>query len=417
MDAVGINYKVAERLSGADFDGDTVLVIPNKDGRLKSTSALSELKGFDPKTQYPRYEGMPKLTEAGKQREMGDVSNLITDMTIQGAPHSEIARAVKHSMVVIDAEKHDLDYRTSAKDNGIAALKEKYQGRNENGRLAGASTIISRARSEVRVPERVERAASKGGRVDPNTGKIVYEETGGSYTKTWTTRTGQEQSKIVKKTTKVEALGLTDDAYTLTSGGSKQNPGTPMEAIYAEHSNRFKALANTARKEALATPNVKYSPSANKTYAQEVGTLKAKLNVALKNAPLERKAQLLANATLKQKRQANPDMTRADEKKVKSKALKDARHRTGADKQRINITPREWEAIQAGAVSHNFLTQVLRNTDTDVVKALATPRERTVMTDAKLARAKALFAAGYVQADIAAAMGIPVSTINDALKA
>lgn len=409
LDAVGINHKVAERLSGADFDGDTVLVIPNNQGKVKSTSPLAALKDYDPKKRYPGYEGIPKLDDAGKQRLMGDVSNLITDMTIQGAPHSEIARAVKHSMTVIDAEKHNLDWRTSAKENGIAELKEKYQGRRENGRLAGASTIISRAQSEVRVPERVERAASKGGRVDPNTGKIVYEETGATYTKTWTTKTGQERSKVIQKTTTSKALAEVDDAHKLSSG-------TPMESIYADHSNRFKALANTARKEALATPNVKYSPSANKTYAHEVSTLKAKLNVALKNAPLERKAQLLANATLKQKRQANPDMTKSDEKKVKGKALKDARHRTGADKQRIEITPREWEAIQAGAVSHNFLTQVLRNTDTDRVKELATPRARTVMTDTKMARARAMQAAGYTQADIAAAMGIPVSTINDALK-
>ena len=40
------------------------------------------------------------------QTEMGKISNLITDMTLKGATQDELARAVRHSMVVIDAEKH-----------------------------------------------------------------------------------------------------------------------------------------------------------------------------------------------------------------------------------------------------------------------------------------------------------------------
>ena len=48
---------------------------------------------------------------------MGDVSNLITDMTIKGANNDELARAVRHSMVVIDSEKHNLDVKASARDN------------------------------------------------------------------------------------------------------------------------------------------------------------------------------------------------------------------------------------------------------------------------------------------------------------
>lgn len=408
-DAVGINAKVASRLSGADFDGDTVLVIPNNQQKVKTSNPLSELKGFDPQASYPKYDGMPKLNDDGKQRLMGDVSNLITDMTIQGAPHNEIARAVKHSMVVIDAEKHNLNWRQSAKDNGIDQLKEKYQGRRENGRLAGASTIISRAQSTVRVPERVERAAAKGGRVDPNTGKIVYEETGATYTKRWTTKSGEDRSQTVARTTVSKALAEVDDAYKLSSG-------TPMEAIYADHSNKLKSMANQARKDSLATPNVEYLPSARKAYSKEVESLNSKLNVALRNAPLERKAQLLANDTVKQKLQANPDMTKSDKKKIKGMALEESRNRTGAKKQRVEITPSEWEAIQSGAVSQNFLSKVLRNTDTATIKQLATPRAATVMTDIKVARAKAMEAAGYTQADIAGALGIPVSTINGALK-
>ena len=59
-DAIGINKAVADRLSGADFDGDTVLVIPlSRAARaLKSTSPLEGLKDFDPKELYPEVEGM-----------------------------------------------------------------------------------------------------------------------------------------------------------------------------------------------------------------------------------------------------------------------------------------------------------------------------------------------------------------------
>lgn len=84
-DAVGINPKVAEQLSGADFDGDTVLVIPNRGGIIKTKPMLESLKNFDPKTQYKLPEGKKPMTERYKQIEMGKVSNLITDMTIKGA--------------------------------------------------------------------------------------------------------------------------------------------------------------------------------------------------------------------------------------------------------------------------------------------------------------------------------------------
>src|SRR5690606_6370164 len=89
QDAVGINSKVASRLSGADFDGDTVLVIPNNNGSVKSSAPLQGLKGFDPQAAYPAYEGMKPMSARTKQLKMGDVSNLITDMTIKGATHAE----------------------------------------------------------------------------------------------------------------------------------------------------------------------------------------------------------------------------------------------------------------------------------------------------------------------------------------
>lgn len=395
-DAVGINSKVAERLSGADFDGDTVLVIPNNKRQIKTAPALDGLKGFDPQRSYPSYEGMKRMTARTKAIEMGQVSNLITDMTIRGATTQELARAVRHSMVVIDAEKHNLNYRQSAIDNGIPQLKAKYQG----GSRAGASTLISRATSAVRVAERKPRPAAEGGGIDKATGQKRFVPTGETYVN----RKGQ----VVTKTFESRKLAETTDAHTLSSG-------TPIEKVYADHSNRLKDLANKARRIAVNTRTTPYSPSAKIAYKNEVATLRAKLNIAQRNRPLERQAQLLANAMVQAKKDANPDMDASDLKKIQGLALAEARARTGAGKQRIDISPQEWAAIQAGAISNNTLSQILSNADLDRVKELATPRTNVLMTDAKTNRAKSMASAGYTQAEIADALGVSLTTLKTVL--
>lgn len=392
-DAVGINYKVAERLSGADFDGDTVLVIPNNRGKVTTSNPLDGLKNFDPKASYPAYEGMKPMSARTKQLEMGDVSNLITDMTTKGASTSEIARAVRHSMVVIDAEKHNLNWKQSALDNGIPQLKEKYQGNSR----AGASTLISRATSQIRVPDRKPRSAAKGGPVDKETGRKVFEPTGETYI--------NKKGERVLKTIKSEKLAETDDANTLSSG-------TPIERIYADHSNKLKALANQARLSAVNTPNAVYSPSAKRVYEKEVASLNSKLTLALRNAPLERQAQLIANATFRAKKAAKPDMDEETIKKEKARSLNEARIKTGAKKHQIVFTDREWEAIQAGAVSDSKLRQMLLNSDLDRVKQLATPRENLMMTSAKTERALSMLADGYTRAEVADALGVSISTLD-----
>lgn len=388
-DAVGIHPKVAERLSGADFDGDTVLVIPNNKGEIRTSSPLKGLKDFDPKTSYPAYEGMKRMTAREKGIQMGKVSNLITDMTIKGATQDEICRAVRHSMVVIDAEKHNLNYKQSAIDNGISSLQKKYQDRS----TGGASTLISRATSEAHVPARKER-------IDPATGKKIYIPTGETYV--------NRKGKTVIRTVKSKKMAETDDAFSLSSG-------TRMESIYASYANKLKGLANSARKESLRAGSIKYSPSAKKAYSKEVESLDHKLNIALKNAPRERQAQLLANKVVSAKLKDNPDMDKDDLKKIKGQALQEARYRMGANKQRIDISDKEWEAIQAGAISSNKLSQILNNTDLDRVKQLATPRTNKGVSSAKLARAKSMMASGYSQADVADALGISVSTLSKAL--
>lgn len=390
-DAIGIHSKVAERLSGADFDGDTVLVIPNSQKRVKSTPALEGLKKFDPQSAYPGYPGMKQMTAREKAFEMGDVSNLITDMTIRGASSDELARAVRHSMVVIDAEKHGLNYKLSSQQNGISQLKVKYQGKAN----AGASTLVSRASSRKDVAER-----KQGYRVDPVTGKKIYTETGNTYTNT--------KGKVVTKTQRSTKLAETDDAHTLSSG-------TVIEKVYADHSNKLKSMATEARLAAVRTKTLPYSPSAKTAYQRQVDSLNAKLNVALKNAPLERQAQILANAVVSQKRRAHPDMEASDLKKIKGQALAEARLRTGARKQRVDLTDDEWSAIQAGAISTNKLKQILDNADPDRIKQLATPKASMVMTSTKKQRATSMLASGYTQAEVADALGVSVSTLNIAM--
>lgn len=400
-DAVGINPKVAERLSGADFDGDQVVVIPTGGKvKIKSTPALKDLEGFNPKTEYPEVPGMKYMSKSETQKQMGVVSNLITDMTLKGASDGEIARAVRHSMVVIDAEKHKLNYKQSEKDNGIAELKKKYQGYvDENGKqVGGASTLLSRRKQDVRVPER-----QGSGVIDPATGKVTYKETGRTYV-------DPKTGKTTLATTKSKLLTEVDDVRTLSSG-------TPQENAYADYANRVKTLADRARKEYRNTPGLKYDSNAAKTYAQEVDSLKAKLNVAAKNAPRERRAQAIANSQVRAKVQENPDMDKKEIRKASQIAIANARISVGASgkESRINLTDREWEAIQAGAISDNLLSQILRYADADDVKQRATPRATTQLSPAKISRINAMAASGYNIAEIAEAIGVSRSTISKQL--
>lgn len=398
-DAVGINPKVAERLSGADFDGDQVVVIPiSGKVKIKSTPALRGLEGFDPKTQYSTEgkEGVKLMTKDETQKQMGMVSNLITDMTLRAAPESEIVRAVKHSMVVIDAEKHKLDYKQSEKDNGIAELKKKYQIRvDDDGNIkeGGASTLISRKKQDVRIPER-----QGSGTIDSDTGKVTYKESGRMYI--------DKTGKLVPATTTVKLMSVIDDARTLSSG-------TPQENAYADYANKMKALANQARKEYKSTGTLKYSASAKEIYQKEVDHLNSQLNIALKNAPRERKAQAIANSVVKAKKQDNPDMDKKDIKKASQMAITNARISVGASgkEKLINISDREWEAIQAGAITDSKLTQILRYTDPDSLKQRATPRTTTQLSTAKINKIKSMAASGYSNEDIAKAIGGSTSTV------
>ena len=408
-DAVGINAHVAERLSGADFDGDTVMVIPCNSAtsrvRITSKPPLRELEGFDPKMEYAEKPGMTymKYKRAdGKevdntQLQMGMISNLITDMTLLGATESELARAVKHSMVVIDAAKHKLDYKQSEIDNGIAALKQKYQGSyDENGNYhEGAATLISRAKSQQSVTKR-----QGSPKIDPNTGELIWKDVDEP---TYVNSKGQ----TIRRTQASTKMAETKDARSLIS-----DLGSSMEEAYADYANTMKSFANQARLQIVNTKDIPYSPEAHTKYDSEVRSLDAKLKTALLNAPRERQAQTIANAVVAAKKESNPNMTKGEIKKASQQALVEARNSVGAHRQAIKLDEKEWEAIQAGAISKTQLEKIIANTDLDSLRAWATPRTKTTLSDAKVLRMKALYEAGNTTEEIAAALGVSSSTVS-----
>lgn len=501
-DAIGINFEVAKRLSGADFDGDTVMVIPvNEKVKIKSTPPIKELQDFDTvinygpddiriingeETYWRGNHQIAVMKESSTQLQMGKISNLITDMTLKGATQPEIVRAVKHSMVVIDAVKHHLDYKQSARDNGIAALHNTYQEKDDPTKKGGgASTLISKASSEARVNERKEGAffakdtgnelilidndkklyfdektnkvyTSKDKKtlyIDPKTGEKLYHDTNRTYTtvsyqksngKTGKssvyildegkykipkkdisiikdsklyyknenkeyTQVTSENINTTKAITKTTKMAVTDDARKLSSG-------TPQEEAYASYANKLKSLGNEARKELLIIDDIPYSPSARNAYSKEVESLNQKLNQALLNAPKERRAQTIAASIIRAKKQENPTMTSEQEKKLSQQELSRARAKVGAKRTDIKIEEKEWEAIQAGAISKTRLGQIIANADLDILRQLAMPRERASLSDNKIRRITNMALAGYTTAEIANALGVSPSTVNKYLK-
>ena len=487
-DAVGINHKVAEQLSGADFDGDTVMCIPTHDRkgnvRIASRDPLPELKGFDNKAEYGAHDSKvdakgnvhyyrngveyPIMKNTGT--EMGKISNLITDMTLAGASDDKIARAVKHSMVVIDAAKHKLDYKQSELDNNIAALVKEYQPK-DNGRAGGASTILSKSKGQYSVDKRQgsykvnmpdnkdydptrpagakiwktaddlyypDRSRNKKtGMVEIKTAdgkKISYDpQDKEAYAKykpvkrkdpitgevSYTDRDGEVTYKLKKRTQKSTKMAETDDAYELVSSARH-----PMELIYADYANSMKSLANRARIEMKTTGKIEYSATAKDTYKEQVSSLNAKLNNALLNAGREREALRKANIEIDSKKKAykdetGTDMDSGDVKKISQRAVSKYRQQVGAVARRdrnIDITDKEWEAIQAGAIHENTLVKILNNTDIDKLRERATPRSYNTLSSAQVNRVKALAASNYTLKEIAEKLGVSTTTVSKALK-
>lgn len=481
IDAVGINSKVAERLSGADFDGDTVMCIPTHDPKTKikitSTPPLKGLEGFDPKVEYgpESYKGRtiklmknPATNTDATQSEMGSISNLITDMTLAGASEKELARAVRHSMVVIDAAKHKLDYKRSEKDNNIAELKRLYQVKyDKNGRIryGGASTLLSKSSGDETVNKRQGEAKIniKGKEwYDPSRpeGALIYKDAKDLYyvvktndkkdrTTTIKTVDGKkikyswDDKEAVKKYTPKEVkdkegniIGYTSQDGSIeyktkarTQKSTKMlevdnaeelmSPSRhPMELIYADYANSMKALANKARKEMVFAGKIEYSRSAKEKYRAEYDSLMAKLNDAKLNTIKERAAQRMAYSEVADKQRTISDMTKGDLKKARQMAISKAREEVGSLSRRdrnIEITDREWEAIQAGAISETKLKQILNNTDIDKLRERATPRSTVELSSVKINRIKAM-SASYTNQQIAEKLGISPATVTKYLK-
>lgn len=491
VDAIGINHKIADQLSGADFDGDTAMCIPTHDpkGKVKilNKPPLKELEGFDPKLDYggtikvdadgtEHYyrngHEYPKMKNTGIQ--MGVISNLITDMTLAGATDSELARAVKHSMVVIDAEKHKLDYKASEKDNNIAALKKKYQAHiDENGNevYGGASTILSKAKGQASVDKRqgsyhINIPGSKdydpsrpdGAKIwktaedlyypdrtyDKKTGIMTVKTTTGktiqydvkdakAYAKynpvekrdpatgevSYTSGDGTIDYRVKKRTQVSTKMAETDDAYTLVSKYRHT-----MELVYADYANEMKNLGNKARIEMVNTGKIPYSSTAKKTYAVEVKSLMDKLDNSDLNKIKERSAQRKANAEISTKKkayfEANGEELKGETlRKLSQQALNKYRQEVGSISRRdrnIEITDKEWEAIQAGAISENTLKRILAATDIDKLRQRATPKLVNTLSQAQINRAKAMAASNYTLDDIAKKLGVSPSTISKHLR-
>ena len=437
VDAVGITSKVAERLSGADFDGDTVMCIPTHDkaGKVKISNRppLADLDGFDPKLAYgydkktvdkdgtEHYyrngREFKHMTKRGLQTQMGVISNLITDMTLDGgATDAELAAAVKHSMVIIDSYKHHLDYKESEIANNISALHKKYQGKASGG----AGTIVSRAKGQDSVVKRqgTPKVNEKGKEwYDPSKpeGSLIYKDADDAhYTyKKVNKKTGEVTTETGTRMQKTTKMANTDDAYTLVSAARN-----PKELAYADYANSMKALANQARLEMVHTGKIEYSSTAKNTYKKEVDSLMVKLNQAQLNTTRERAAQRMANAEIQAKQKANPNMDKSEIKKASQQALSKYRDALGSISRRdrnIDITDKEWEAIQAGAISENKLKQILDNTDVAKLRERATPRSTKSLSTSQINRIRAM-SSTYTLEQIASKFNVSPSTISKYLK-
>ena len=481
-DGVCVSNATASKLSGADFDGDTCIVIPmtrkNSEGgfdkivNIKS-SEIEGLKNFNPTAEYGEKKfpntKYHKMTAKEKGIEMGVVSNLITDMYAKGCEdYGHLERAVKYSMVVIDAEKHKLNYKQAEKDYNIKELKDIYQ-KNADG-SHGASSLLSRSKSPADVPVRSERYL-----IDPETGEKNYlspkkttkmersrvkaeapseyrwiDENGKAHKSKYfkdekgkdiyTTTDGQikqdktgnyyydkgsgkevwvNTGKVIPITQEVTKMEKYRDANKLLS----DNPNE-IERTYADYANHMMSLANTARKEYYRLEHdpkekakVKIDPVAKKTYAAEVESLNNKLTEAKKNAPRERQATLLCNSRINAALAEEPEKYSSEEerKKLRGTMLKQARIDCGAQKQRVTFTDKEWEAIQNHAIGETKLKALLDNADSEEYTARAMPKESKI-SPAKKQLVQSYYNAGYTYEQIAAMTGVSQGSISGLVK-
>lgn len=458
-DVIGISPKASYKLSGADFDGDTVVVIPDNIGRIKDQEYPERLRNFDPKVNYATDGSKITMDKRTHSLEMGKAANLITDMYEKGASTLELIDAIAYSMVIVDAKKHKLNWKQAQEDFNIKALRKKYQGTTQGG----ASTLISRASGPSYVNER-----AIGTTTDIETGKKKYRETekyqnyvksnkigedengkpiyehlkpkggvrkhkfeDGEYT--WGKKVpDKEAGDGVKKWIKVpepewipatdkdkvkvksKKMYEVDDAYELVSDPITM---TPKERLYADYANKCKALA---RKTRLESENIKendVNKKAAETYAEEVKSIEDKLFYRTTLSPSDRQALRIAQTHMKAIRDENPYMDIEDYKKKSAQAMSAARSRvfpTGK-KEKIDITPKEWEAINADAISKTKLDKLFRYTNDEQIKEYAMPKTKSkgeMLSPAEIATIKSYREHDRTWAEIAPLFGVSVSTLK-----
>lgn len=444
MDAVGISHAAAERLSGADFDGDTVLVIPMDKVRITNKEPFKGMKGFE--TSMYEDRNFPPMSDHDKGLQMGIVSNLLTDMTIQKATDDELERALKHSMVVIDAQKHNLNWKRSEEDFAIQALREKYQ-------VGGASTFLSRSTGEEHIPERKLVSVGKMSpeqREQWKEGFDIYRNTGRETAKPHplvSDMTPEEKAKWKRakkdkdkkaqqeviqsmredgrlKWKREEATdevkrGAVHDPEELVSTGNFETT-TQIERVYGKHAKELKEMARQVRKTARALEMPKADPAAKKEYAEEVKSIENKLNIAKRNQPLERQALAIMNSKFNAWKDDHPYEDYEHQQRKRAQLMEQARAVVGAKKLVIGsdenpLTPREWEAIQNRAISPTKVKDILANADMRVIKKYALPKDDVGLSGPELARAKMYLNKGYTRMEVAEMLDISQSTLVKAI--
>ena len=416
-DAIGIHPKVASKMSGADFDGDTAYVIPNNKGKFKSRDSLKELKNFDPNMYADKPGTFTPITKRYQQTLMGVVSNLITDMTLQGAPSNEIARAVKHSMVVIDAEKHKLNYKRSAEENGIDALMKRYMTHVDKVKYGDLERYNPKTRRVDKVidPDKLKKDLTPG-KEYTSASTIISRHKQSVITDGYQVEVPDPKSKsggtkmVWRNKKETYLVNMVKDANVFLGPNA-----TKTEHHYADYINELKAFKNKVDSEMSDIKMPARDPKAAKIYAEEVLSMKDKVNQVKINRIKERQAQRMAEVSSKAEiaRRSEDEVLKKDEiSRIKQQALNKARSMVGAERTPVTITDDEWDAVQSNAVSGTLLKELVSFMDDSQLKSLATPRANKQMTDARKSKAKALLANGYTIAQVAEALGVSSSTIG-----
>ena len=416
-DAIGIHPKVASKMSGADFDGDTAYVIPNNKGKFKSRDSLKELKNFDPNMYADKPGTFTPITKRYQQTLMGVVSNLITDMTLQGAPSNEIARAVKHSMVVIDAEKHKLNYKRSAEENGIDSLMKRYMTHVDKVKYGDLERYNPKTRRVDKVidPDKLKKDLTPG-KEYTSASTIISRHKQSVITDGYQVEVPDPKSKsggtkmVWRNKKETYLVNMVKDANVFLGPNA-----TKTEHHYADYINELKAFKNKVDSEMSGIKMPARDPKAAKIYAEEVLSMKDKVNQVKINRIKERQAQRMAEVSSKAEiaRRSEDEVLKKDEiSRIKQQALNKARSMVGAERTPVTITDDEWDAVQSNAVSGTLLKELVSFMDDSQLKSLATPRANKQMTDARKSKAKALLANGYTIAQVAEALGVSSSTIG-----